>query len=131
VESIEHHLARGEAPQRAILRGSREVALATIASTLSSVIVFLPLIFGPPADKMSAYLRPLGTTFAIVLLCSLVISQTAVPLLMTKALKKPEPAPRIRLLERIAGGYRWLIGRSLRWPRLTALFGLMVAATAI
>ncbi|MEZ4448927.1 MAG: efflux RND transporter permease subunit [Nannocystaceae bacterium] len=131
VESIEHHLQRGEAPRRAILVGSREVALATIASTLSSVIVFLPLIFGPPADRMSAYLRPLGITFATVLLCSLVISQTAVPLLMTKALKRPEPAPRIRLLEAIARGYRWLIGRTLQWPRLAALLGLVVAASAV
>ena len=131
VEAIEHHLARGEAPRRAILTGSREVGLATIASTLSSVIVFLPLVFGPPTDKMSAYLRPLGTTFAIVLLCSLVISQTAVPLVMSSLYRRPPPPPpRVPTLERIAAGYRWLIERTLRWPRLTVLFGLLLAATA-
>ncbi|MCA9634620.1 MAG: efflux RND transporter permease subunit, partial [Myxococcales bacterium] len=130
VEAIEHHLHRGEAPRRAILAGSREVGLATIASTLSSVIVFLPLVFGPPTDKMSAYLRPLGITFSIVLLCSLVISQTAVPLMMTRALGDPKPPPRIRLLERVAAAYRWTIARTLRWPRLTVLTGLCVAATA-
>lgn len=131
VEAIEQHLARGVPPRRAILAGSREVGLATIASTLSSVIVFLPLVFGPPTDKMSAYLRPLGTTFATVLLCSLVISQTAVPLLMSALFRRPpRPAPRIPLLERLAAAYRWLIERTLRWPRLTLLTGLLLAASA-
>ncbi|MEZ4383558.1 MAG: efflux RND transporter permease subunit [Nannocystaceae bacterium] len=131
VEAIEHHLARGEENRRAILRGSREVGLATIASTLSSVIVFLPLIFGPPADKMTAYLRPLGITFATVLLCSLVISQTAVPLMMARALGEPKAQPRLRLLEAVARAYRWMIARSLHWPRLTVLAGLALAATAV
>ncbi len=130
VEAIENHLARGEAKEPAILRGSREVGLATIASTLSSVIVFLPLVFGPPADRMTAYLRPLGITFAAVLLCSLVISQTAVPLMMSRSLGEAKAQPRIPVLEAIARGYRWLIARSLRWPRLTVLAGLCLAASA-
>jgi len=131
VESIEHHLAHGTPKERAILRGSREVGLATIASTLSSVIVFLPLVFGPPADQMSAYLRPLGITFATVLLCSLLISQTAIPLMMSKSLGEPKPQPRLPMLEASARAYRWLIARSLRWPRLTVLAGLALAATAL
>ncbi len=130
VEAIEHHLSRGEPKERAILRGSREVGLATIASTLSSVIVFLPLVFGPPADRMTAYLRPLGITFSAVLLCSLVVSQTAVPLMMSKSLGEAKAQPRLPVLEAIARGYRWLIARSLRWPRLTVLAGLCLAGSA-
>ncbi|MBK8261517.1 MAG: efflux RND transporter permease subunit [Nannocystis sp.] len=131
VEAIERHRARGEAMIPAVLAGSREVALATFASTLSSVIVFLPLVFGPPTDKMSAYLRPLGTTFAIVLLCSLVISQTAVPLLMSMMTRgAPAEAPRIPTLERLAAAYRRLIERTLRWPRLTLIIGLLLASSA-
>jgi HAE1 family hydrophobic/amphiphilic exporter-1 len=71
----------------AIRQGGRDVSLATVASTLSSVIVFLPLVFGDPANPMSALLSPLGLTFAIVLLCSLFISQTLVPLMMPAVLR--------------------------------------------
>ena len=58
VEAIELHARRGEPIEQAIARGSREVGLATIASTISSVIVFLPLMFGDPADE-ATYLGPL------------------------------------------------------------------------
>src|SRR5690606_30239954 len=82
VEAIAQHARRGAPPLQAARLGAREVGFATIASTLSSVIVFIPLVVGDPHDEMTTYLVPLGTTFAIGLIASLLISQTAAPLLM-------------------------------------------------
>jgi hydrophobic/amphiphilic exporter-1 (mainly G- bacteria), HAE1 family len=131
VEAIAAHSRRGEPPLRAAQLGAREVGFATIASTLSTVIVFLPLQLGDPADRTAAYLRPLGTTFAIGLVASLVVSQTAVPLLMGKVLR-PRPKPvHHPVLDRVAAAYAWLITRSLRWPRLSVLLGLVIAATVV
>ncbi len=135
VESIEQHARLGERVNVAIARGSREVGLATIASTVSSVIVFLPLVFGDPADKATAYLKPLGITFATVLLCSLIVSQTSVPLLMknllggarSRRIRAPRRAP---VLEAISRAYGWLIRKSLGWPRLTMLFALVIVSSA-
>ncbi|MEZ4429195.1 MAG: efflux RND transporter permease subunit [Nannocystaceae bacterium] len=133
VEAIELHARRGEPIEQAIARGSREVGLATIASTISSVIVFLPLMFGDPADEASAYLQPLGVTFATVLICSLIVSQTSVPLLMRRVLPRSAPArPRpTPLLDAVAAAYGWLIRRSLSWPKLTILIALALAGSAV
>ncbi len=131
VEAIEQHARAGEPRGRAILFGSREVGLATIASTLSSVIVFLPLVFGDPADPISAFLRPLGATFATVLLCSLVISQTAVPLCMQWVLRRPSRPQKTPLLDALSNAYARLIRISLRWRRATLLVALAIAGSAI
>ncbi|MEM9457703.1 MAG: efflux RND transporter permease subunit [Myxococcota bacterium] len=129
VEAIASHSRRGEPPLRAARLGAREVGFATIASTLSTVIVFIPLQLGEPTDRAGAVLRPLGSTFTIGLVASLVISQTAVPLLMGRILR-PRPKPlRHPVLDRVASGYAWVIQRTLRWPRLSVLLGLMLAAS--
>ncbi len=129
VEAIAAQSRRGEPPLRAARMGAREVGFATIASTLSTVIVFIPLLIGEPTDRMAAYLRPLGSTFAIGLIASLIISQTAIPLLMGRVLK-PRPKPlRHPVLDRVAAAYAWLIDRSLRAPRLCVLLGLVVAGS--
>lgn len=131
VEAIAAHSRRGEPPLRAAQLGAREVGFATIASTLSTVIVFIPLQMGEPTDRAAAYLRPLGTTFAIGLVASLLVSQTAVPLLMGRILR-PQPKPlRHPVLDRVAGAYAWIISRTLRWPRLSVLAGLLIAATVV
>ncbi len=132
VEAIEHHAARGVPALQAIRQGGRDVSLATVASTLSSVIVFLPLMFGDPADPMATLLGPLGMTFAIVLLCSLFISQTLVPLLMPAVLRMNRDAPprATPVMDRIGSGYRWLIGRTLHHRRITLSISLLLAATA-
>lgn len=133
VEAIEHHAALGAPPLQAIRQGGRDVSLATVASTLSSVIVFLPLVFADPANPMAAMLSPLGVTFAIVLLCSLFISQTLVPLLMPAVLRmnRGRPPPRSPIMDAIGGGYRKLIAWTLRHRRLTLLLSLLLAASAV
>lgn len=131
VESIASYSRRGEPPLRAAQLGAREVGFATIASTLSTVIVFIPLQMGEPTDRVAAYLRPLGSTFAIGLVASLLVSQTAVPLLMGRILR-PRPKPLHHpVLDRVAGAYAWIVARTLRWPRLSVLAGLVIAATVV
>lgn len=129
VEAIAAHSRRGESPLRAAQLGAREVGFATIASTLSTVIVFLPLQMGDPADRTAAYLRPLGTTFAIGLVASLVISQTAVPLLMGRILRPKPKTLHHPVLDRVAAAYVWVISRTLRWPRLAVMLGLVLSAS--
>lgn len=129
VEAIAAHSRRGEPPLRAAQLGAREVGFATIASTLSTVIVFLPLQMGDPADRTAAYLRPLGTTFAIGLVASLVVSQTAVPLLMGRILRPKPKTLHHPVLDRLAAAYVWVISRTLRWPRLSVLLGLLLSAS--
>lgn len=130
VESIELHARRGKPPLKAAIDGAREVGLATMASTLSSVIVFLPLMMGESSDPMTTYLKPLGMTFAIGLVASLFVSQTAVPLIMGKILKPRAREVRHPILDRLSEAYASLLGFTLRYRRLAVLVGLCLAGTA-
>ena len=133
VEAIESHAGRGVPAMLAIRQGGRDVSLATVASTLSSVIVFLPLVFGDPANPMSALLSPLGLTFAIVLLCSLFISQTLVPLMMPAVLRMQgtRPPRATPVMDRASGAYHWVLTRTLRHRGLTLLGSLLLGASAV
>ena len=131
VEAIASHSRAGHPPLEAARLGAREVGFATIASTLSTVIVFLPLIANDQVDEMAHYLRVLGSTFAICLVASLFISQTSVPLLMGRMLKVTPKATRHPILDRIVAGYGWLIRTTLKVPRLTLVFGLLLAGVAV
>lgn len=131
VESISAHVRAGTPPVEAARIGAREVGFATIASTASTVIVFLPLIVNDATDEITTYLRPLGVTFAIGLLASLFISQTSVPLLMGRLLK-PSPRPtRHPVLDRVTAAYGWVVTRTLRFPKLVVLLGLALASSAV
>ena len=132
VESIQLRLQRGVPPARAAREGARAVGLATLASTMSSVIVFLPLVLGDAAgNDMYTFLVPLGGTFVTALLASLLVSQSLVPL-MTRRIYRKAPTPtRHRFVDALGRGYGAIISVTLRWPRLTIVTGLLICASAV
>ncbi|MFO0632200.1 MAG: efflux RND transporter permease subunit [Nannocystaceae bacterium] len=131
VEAISAHARRGKSAMDAARDGAREVGFATMASTLSTVIVFVPLVVNDPTDEMSTYLRPLGVTLAIGLVASLFVSQTSVPLLLGRLVRPAATQTRHPVLDAVAAAYAWVIARTLRWPRLTLLLGVALAASAV
>jgi HAE1 family hydrophobic/amphiphilic exporter-1 len=131
VEAIAVHSRAGRPPLEAARQGARDVGFATIASTISTIIVFVPLVVNDPADEMSTYLRPLGITLAICLVSSLVVSQTSVPLLMASIMPASSKQTRHPILDGLAAGYRRVVGFTIRWPKLTLLLGLGLAASSV
>ena len=79
-------------PEGATLAGVREVGIAVIASTATSCCVFLPLIFGEEMDII-VFLRHVGITITVAIICSLLVAQTLIPLLATKLKKLPSDTP--------------------------------------
>jgi HAE1 family hydrophobic/amphiphilic exporter-1 len=140
VESIQLHLQRGATRFEAAKQGAREVGLATVASTMSSVIVFLPMIVGGGGKgNMYAFMRPLGATFVTALVASLLVSQLAVPLLMSVKLPGIGAQPtgsdyrrtRNVLLEPIARFYARFVSWTIGHPRLTLFVGLTLCVSAV
>lgn len=87
LENIKRHLGYGEEKQRAVLDGTREVAGAVTASTLTTVAVFLPIAFvGGIAGELFG---PFSVTVTVALLASLLVSLTIVPVLAFWFLKRP------------------------------------------
>ncbi len=93
LENINRHLDRGESPEEASYKGASEVSKPVIAATLTSIIVFLPLVF---VKGIAALLFvQMAYTVAFSLLASLFDSLTLIPLLTSKFLhpKKETETP--------------------------------------
>ena len=79
IENIERHVGMGEPLETAILRGTGEVGVPTVLSTLCICIVFVPVFLLQGTAK---YLfSPLSVSVCISLLASLALSFTLVPVL--------------------------------------------------
>ena len=86
LESIYRNLERGADRLEAVKQGTREVQMAVVAATLTSIIIFVPLVFGAQS-MLSFWLRHCGLAIIFALLCSLFLSLTLIPLAMGRFLK--------------------------------------------
>ena len=84
----------GELPAVAAVEGTLEVRSAIIASTITTLVIFLPLIF---VRGVSGILfKELAYVIVFALLCSLMVSLSLVPMLASKLMRKPEEERKIR-----------------------------------
>ncbi|MFU8780137.1 MAG: efflux RND transporter permease subunit [Kiritimatiellia bacterium] len=90
-----------EAPATAAIAGANEVATAIIASTLTTLVIFLPLAF--VRGIAGVLFKELAMVVVFSLICALLVSLSLVPMLASKLLKSPgERHLRNPRLDRIA-----------------------------
>jgi HAE1 family hydrophobic/amphiphilic exporter-1 len=102
----------GLTPFRAAVEGTGEVLLAVAATSLSLVVIFLPVAF--MTGYAQRFIYPFGMTMAFAILVSLLVSVTLTPMLGARLLRGGAVAHRSRN-QRF---YRWIDAgytRSLRW----------------
>ena len=88
LENIFRHLELGEAPQIAAEKGGQEVALAVLAATLTTAIVFFPVIF---LYGVSRFLFvALAVAVVLSLFASYFVAMSVVPLYCARLIKKHE-----------------------------------------
>lgn len=75
-------------PEEATLFATKEIALAVIATTLSLVIVFIPIAFISGYAKR--YLNQFGWTMAVSIMVSMLVAFTLTPALAARMLKRPK-----------------------------------------
>lgn len=85
LENIYRYRQMGHSRIDAAVKGAQEVGMAVVASTLTTVAVFLPIAF--VEGLVSILFKELSLTVAMSLGASLVISLTLVPMLSSKLLK--------------------------------------------
>ena len=134
LESIAKARERGLGILQAAIAGTREVSMAVVASTLTTIAVFLPLVF---VDGIAGQLfRDQALTVAIAIAISLLVSMTLIPMLSSLKGRPPlafpdEPAhaawqPEKRWLKPVASGRRG-VGALVRW----ACFGVAWAIVRV
>jgi len=119
LESIYQNLEKGLDRASAAITGTKEVVSAVIAATLTSIVIFVPLVFGKKTNY-SIWLADTGTSIIIALLCSLFISLTLIPLAVARFLPARHiafAADRTRK-HRVRDGYLKSVSWSLRHPFL-------------
>jgi len=128
MENIDRYQKKGYNGRVAAILGSREVSIAVMTATLTSIIVFLPMIFSKPTN-MNIILQELGLTICITLIASLLISQTLIPLASTRLLKKAGEPPKTPVMDYLQGIYVKALGFTLRhrWLAIVSGVGLLLA----
>src|SRR5499426_2275355 len=106
LENIQRHLNLNQRRWEAILEAAREVAMPIFASTVTTVVVFLPIFFVAGIARL--LLIPLTLTIAIALFTSFFVSRTVTPALCYKFLKPEAEAHRSMP--------RWFV-RIMNWSR--------------
>ncbi len=116
--------------------GAGEVGMAVIASTLTTVAVFLPIVF--VEGITSIIFKELALTITFALLSSLVIALTVVPMLSSKILKitcseKKEVKSRIKIFKafdktfsNVEGKYRALLKKAIGHKLLTIVVAVVI-----
>jgi len=79
IENIYRHLELGIEPKEAAAKGAGQVATAITASTLTTLVVFLPIVF--VGGVSGIIFKELALTVTFSLLASLVVALTVVPML--------------------------------------------------
>jgi len=91
IESIfRHRNELGEDAKTSALAGASEVALPILASTATTLCVFLPIIFMGGSGFMQTYMKNIATTISIVIAASLLVALTVVPMAAVMLLKSQE-----------------------------------------
>ena len=111
IENIYRLRAKGASVRQAAVAGAGQVLGAITASTLTTVCVFLPIVFVEGITKQ--LFTDLALTMTFSLMASLVVALTLVPAMAAGMLKKDKPI-KPGLLDKVYPGYRRAVSWSLR-----------------
>ncbi|MEZ5978757.1 MAG: efflux RND transporter permease subunit [Planctomycetota bacterium] len=103
VENISRHRSLGAEPLEAARRGAGEIALAVTLATMTTVVVFLPLIFMTENPMARVMLQGMGIPLSVSLLFSLLVAVVFLPTLAARIL-----GDRPKWLERSGNALSWL-----------------------
>jgi len=132
LENIYSYRQKGYSLSESAIKGASELAPAVIASTTTTLVVFLPIVF---TDGIASDLfTPLALTVSFSLIASLIVAITLVPMLSSKLLAKAmeDHGRRYwfnRFLERVNNGYKRILKGVLKF-RKTTVFGTLIAIIA-
>jgi HAE1 family hydrophobic/amphiphilic exporter-1 len=130
LENIFRHQEEGEGPFTAALTGTREIALAAMASTFSIAAVFVPVAY--MEGMIGQFLFEFGISVAAAILISLFVALTLTPMLCSRILRvKPTHG---RLYDTLERGFKSLeatYSRSLDWVLRHKIITLATATVVL
>jgi hydrophobe/amphiphile efflux-1 (HAE1) family protein len=155
VENIYTHLSRGQSRRAAVQSAVSEITIPIIGSTITPVVVFLPLTL--LTGVVGVFFRSLALTMAVALLMSLVLALTFTPVLAERFVKakrrlldqpgddraserpemtiaeEDEEKEQGRVLSAIRSRYEWLLRHSLehRWVVVVVVLVVVLVSAVL
>ena len=125
IENIYRMRSEGRSMREAAIEGAREVAGAIMASTLTTVCVFLPIVFTEGITRQ--LFVDMGLTFGYSLVASLAVALTVVPAMASKMLRKTkEDEKESKFFGILVKGYEKVLRLSLKMKPLVLLLVLVL-----
>jgi len=147
VENIYTHVSRGQSRREAVQSAVSEITVPIIGSTVTPVVVFLPLTI--LTGVTGVFFRSLALTMSVALLTSLVLALGFTPVLAERFVKarrrKPGELPSEheltaaemeteaesgRVLQAVVSRYEWVLSHSLdrRWIVIVIIVGVLLGS---
>ncbi|MBI9019235.1 MAG: efflux RND transporter permease subunit [Phycisphaerae bacterium] len=140
LENITRYIHMGHDPEIAAVEGTSEIAIAVASTTLTNVVVFVPIAF--MGGVIGEFFKALGLTATFATAVSLIVSFTLAPMMAAKMLTKnntsvdrPGPVNAFgrwfdRGLEKLKKGYSHLLSATLdhRWKTFFVILFLLVGS---
>jgi HAE1 family hydrophobic/amphiphilic exporter-1 len=114
-------------PFEAAIQGTREVALPVMATTLSLVVIFLPVAF--MTGYARRYINPFGWTMAFSIMVSMLVSFTLTPMLSSRFLKLADATADHKTKER--GFFHWLDNWYTGWVQWALDHGGIIIGVSV
>jgi HAE1 family hydrophobic/amphiphilic exporter-1 len=112
LENIYRFSEEGLPAERAAVEGAREVSIAVVASTLTTIAVFFPIVF--VKGITATIFKELALTVTFSLLMSLIVALTVIPMLSSKSLKHKKEKKK-DVFNRTYAKFETLYSRLLNW----------------
>jgi HAE1 family hydrophobic/amphiphilic exporter-1 len=125
IESIHRHRAMGESPLNAAVKGTGEVVAAITSSTLTTLMVFIPVLFVP--GFTGQLFKDMALTICFSLVASLLVASTLVPAIST-FLRDLGGERRIPVLDKPGTVFSGILKKTLGWSLDHRKQTLMIAA---
>jgi CzcA family heavy metal efflux pump len=147
VENIYTHMSRGQSRREAVQSAVSEITVPIIGSTITPVVVFLPLTI--LTGVTGVFFRSLALTMSVALLTSLVLALGFTPVLAEKFVRAkprkadpnvPEQEPTSNQLEKeaehgrflraVITRYEWVLSHALdnRWIVIVVIVGVLLGS---
>src|SRR5690349_5829486 len=123
-------------PKEAAREATKDIGLAVLATTLSLVVIFLPVSF--MSSISGRFLYQFGITAAVAILVSLLVSFTLTPMMSSRLIRVSDakgghdaPASRRGFYRYIDGAYTYMLAFAMRHRIAVALVAIAVVLTSV
>lgn len=128
IENIYRLLKEGSSVKEACIHGASRVAGAIAASTLTTVCVFLPIVFIEGISKQ--LFTDMGLTIGYSLLASLIVALTLVPAMASKMFKTAKPKE-TKLFDKFASVYEKSLKVALDHKVIVVIITVVLLVTSV